>query len=296
MKKLGFWAFLVLVRIFSILPFRLIYIFSDFVAFLFYNVFTYRKSMILNNLRSTFPDKSENEIKEICKKSYKNLSDILLEAIKGLSLNEKQILQRYKVVQNDKLDENYSKGQSVIGTTAHITNWEWGVYATGITLKHQIVGVYKKLSHPYINQLLINSRSKFNVILKEMKETAHYLETIKTEDPYMLVLISDQRPSDPYKAYWTTFLNRDTAFSYGAEKFCLEYNLPVFFFNIKRNKRGHYEVHVEWICENPSTVIKGDVIVSYKECLEKIILERPEDWLWSHNRWKYNKPEDLNQD
>lgn len=286
---------MVLVALFKVLPFRLMYLFSDFLSFMMFNVFTYRKSMILKNLKETFPEKSDKEIKAICKDFYRNLCDILLEAIKGLTLKDHQIVERYEFAFDEKLNDYFNKGQSVIATTAHLTNWEWGALASGIVLKHKILGVYKKVSHPYINDLLIRSRSKFNVTLAEMKETADMMSSFDSDRPFMLMLIADQRPSDPYKGYWTNFLNRDTAFFYGPEKFAFEYKFPVLFLSIRRKKRGYYHVDVHWICDDPTKVEKGFIVEKYAKILEKEILERPADWLWSHSRWKHPKPADFIQ-
>jgi KDO2-lipid IV(A) lauroyltransferase len=293
MKRIGYWAFRLIIWLFSLIPFWALYLFSDFLAFLFYHVIRYRKSMILKNLSSCFPEMNDKEIHKICKESYQNLSDILVEALKGFYLSDQEIARRYTFDTNEKLEEYRLQGTSVIGVTAHLTNWEWGAYASGILLKHKIIGVYKKLSQPYINAFMIKSRSKFNVNLAEMKETADMLEDAKNKEPFLLLLIADQRPSNPQKAYWTDFLGRDTAFFYGAEKFAKQYNLPVFFFNITRVKRGFYKVLIEEICPKPLEVGNGGVIETYKTVLQREVLNRPADWLWSHSRWKHAKPAEL---
>ena len=296
MKLIGYWAFQLLIGLFWLIPFRAIYIFSDFLAFLFFHVFTYRKSMIIKNLKASFPDKSEKEIVQICKESYRNISDILLEAIKGFTLSKKTIGERYQFRVNEELNEYFEKGQSVIGATAHLANWEWGAMASGFLMQHKILGVYKKVSHPQLNALMIRSRGKFDVELSEMKETSDKVKAYTSDRPFLLMLIADQSPSNPYKAYWTNFLNQETPFFYGAEKFAFEYKLPVFFFIIHRVKRGYYYVTIEKLSGDPTNLSKGDIIEKYKEVLEREILDRPSEWLWSHNRWKHKKPADFKAD
>lgn len=249
--------------------------------------------MIINNLKQTFPEKGDQEIMAICKESYRNLSDVLLEAIKGFTLSADEIRKRYGFDDDPKLQEYFEKGQNLLATAAHLTNWEWGAYSTGICLKHKIIGVYKKVSHPYINQHMIDSRSKFDVQLAEMKETSELMEVYQSDRPYMLVLIADQRPSDPRKGFWTNFLGRETAFFYGAEKFAIQYKLPVLNFDIHRVKRGYYHVHIEWLCEDPENIKTGDVIKAYRDSLEREIRVRPAEWLWSHSRWKHARPADV---
>jgi KDO2-lipid IV(A) lauroyltransferase len=155
------------------------------------------------------------------------------------------------------------------------------------------LGVYKKLSHPHINKYIEKSRSLYNITLSEMSDTAKLLSTAHNLDPFALVLIADQRPSNPRKAFWTYFLNRETAFFYGAEKFSLDYGYPVLFFRILRVKRGYYRVEIDVLCENPADLKKGELIKRYRDKLESAVRERPAEWLWSHNRWKHKRPEGM---
>ena len=292
MTILGYYTFRITVFLFSLVPFKVLYVLSDILSLLFYHVIKYRKTMIMENLTKSFPELSRKEIDKICKDSYANLSDILLEGIKGLSLNAEDILKRYQVLPNQNLDKFHENGQSVIGLTAHLTNWEWGVASCGLSLKHHVLGVYKKLSHPLINKYIFKTRDRINVTLSEMQETMIILESDHKLDPFMLMLITDQRPTDPLKAHWTKFLNRDTAFFYGAEKIALDYNYPLFYFNIRRVKRGYYEVDVVDVCNDPSGTKKGEITEIYKNLLEAEVKKRPSDWLWSHSRWKHPKPKD----
>ena len=293
MKKIGYYLIRVVIWVFSFVPFWFLYALSDFLSFVFYRLAPYRKKMILTNLKLSFPEKSEAEIKQICKEFYKNLSDILLEGIKGFSMSGDQIVKRYSIEKNPLIEKLQAHGKSFIVTTAHLANWEWGVSATGLYFNHRVLGVYKKLTHPDINKYIEESRSLYNITLSEMSDTAKLLSTKHNLDPFALVLIADQRPSNPRKAFWTHFLNRETAFFYGAEKFSFDYNYPTFFFNIIRVKRGYYRVEIDALCENPANLKKGELIKRYRDKLESAIRKRPAEWLWSHNRWKHKRPEGM---
>ena len=293
MKKIGYYLIRIVIWVFSLIPLWFLYAISDFLAFVFYRFGLYRKKMILANLRQAFPEKKEDEIQRICKDFYKNFSDILLEGIKGFSMSGDEIVKRYVIEKNPAIEKLQAKGQSFIVTTAHLANWEWGVSATGLYFDHRVLGVYKKLSHPDINRYIERSRSLYNITLSEMGDTAKLLSTKHNLDPFALVLIADQRPSNPRKAFWTHFLNRETAFFYGAEKFSFDYNYPVFFFDIIRVKRGYYRVEIDLLCENPAEFKKGEIIKRYRDKLERSIRERPAQWLWSHNRWKHTRPKEM---
>lgn len=75
---------------------------------------------------------------------------------------------------------------------------------------------------------------------------------------------------------------------YGTETFAVKYNYPVVFIKINKVKRGCYEGELKIISENPSETVKGDITESHTKYLEKVIMEKPQYWLWSHKRWKRN--------
>jgi len=206
---------------------------------------------------------------------------------------EEEVVKRYHIEENQLINDLHKEGKSIMITTSHMTNWEWGVSACGLYFKHLVFGVYKKLNHVEINKYIEGNRARYNIHLSEMQETAKMLSSDHNLDPFALVLIADQRPANPKKAFWTTFLNRESAFFYGAEKFAREYNYPVFYFNINRVKRGYYNVDIKLLSKNPSELEKGELIRCYKDILESEIKKRPADWLWSHNRWKHQRPEGM---
>jgi KDO2-lipid IV(A) lauroyltransferase len=88
------------------------------------------------------------------------------------------------------------------------------------------------------------------------------------------------------KAFWIKFLNRDTPFLHGMEKYARIYNLPVVYIEVQRVKRGYYTVELSVLTTKPNELAKGVLTELYARKLESIILRQPENWLWSHNRWK----------
>lgn len=294
-QTLGFVGLLLIISIFRILPFRILYILSDGMAFTLFYIIPYRKRMILKNMAICFPEKSPEEIKILCREFYRNLSDVVIETFKGFTLTGPQIARRYKVLPNEDLEQLYNEGKSVMGLIAHQGNWEWIPHGLGLTFRHHITAVYKRVKQPYVNDYMVNSRSRFDVILRETKEIADYLSALPKDEIFMLMLIADQRPADPNKSYWTKFLNRDTAFFYGPQKYMQEYQLPAFFFNIRRVKRGFYEIDAITLTKYPDSLEEGEIIEIFRDEVEKEVRRRPADWLWSHNRWKHAKPEYASQ-
>ena len=105
------------------------------------------------------------------------------------------------------------------------------------------------------------------------------------------MMLGDQSPSNPVKSYWTTFLNQDTAFLYGAEHFARKYNYPVVYYTVNRVRRGYYEVTFSHFSEHPQEEPQYAIVERYARTLEQQIRQRPELWLWSHRRWKLKHPE-----
>src|SRR5262245_62082978 len=98
----------------SLLPEPIMYFLSDLMYFIFYYVLGYRKKVVVDNLRKSFPEKSAAEIKQITKKFYHHFCDIFLESIKTFTASEKYITSRVKVINGDLLENYYRQKRSVI--------------------------------------------------------------------------------------------------------------------------------------------------------------------------------------
>lgn len=267
------------------LPFAALYFISGLLYTLLYRITKYRYEIISGNLQNAFPKKSKNEIKSYLKDFYLNFSDILLETLKGLGITKKQILKRYKFVNADLLDEDFDNNQSIIILASHHTNWEWAVLSVNLWLKHQVVGIYKPLKNKTVNAFFNHHRQKWGLELVSMARTARAFVK-KRNTPAAYVFIADQTPSDIRNAHWVDFLNQETAFHHGMDKIARKTNYPVYLADIKRVKRGFYEVTFSLLCQEPSKTKDEQITRLYAKALEKIIQDDPPNWLWSHRRWK----------
>jgi Kdo2-lipid IVA lauroyltransferase/acyltransferase len=290
MNIITYYFVLFFIWLIYLMPFRLMYCFSDLLYFLFFYIIKYRKKVVFQNLQSAFPEKSEKEIEKIAKKFYKHLCDILLEGIKGFKISKKQILRRHKLINPEFLNSYFERGQSVIVATAHYSNWEWGSLSGGLQSMFKLIGFYKPLNNKYVDELLKKSRATCGMSLISIFET--YKTFLKhKDDVFAYILASDQSPSNYKKAYWVDFLNHETACLHGIEKYARLLNYPVLYIHIYRVKRGYFEIKIEKILDNPAEYKDGEITKLYMKHLEKIIVENPYEWLWSHKRWKKTKKE-----
>jgi len=285
-----FILFLISIVIVAIIPWGLIYGYSNLMAKLLHNVLKYRVRVTRSNLRLAFPEKSDAELAVIEKQSYQNLADISVEALKGFTMRNSAIRERHKILNPELLDYYYNQKQSIIGVAGHLNNWEWGALSAGIQLKHHPVAIYKPLSNKLIDWFIKWNRSIRGTELVPTNQTFDTFQKYKHK-PCIYILVADQSPSNLSKAYWINFFNQDTACIHGPEKYAKMYNYPVIYIDIKRVKRGYYTVELSVLCDKPNELKDGELTAAYMHRLEQSIRENPESWLWTHRRWKRKRPQ-----
>ncbi len=287
-QALSYYILLPFLYFISLLPFRLLYLVSDFIFGIIYHLIGYRKNVVLNNLRKSFPQKTEIEIEQMCRKYYHYLCDLIVEVFKKITMNSHTTLKHCQFMNAELLDGIFEKNKSIILLMGHYGNWEWAGSSFSLACKHQLHVVYKPLSNQYFEALMVKTRTMFGTKLIKMQNTFKDVLTYK-DTKAAFAFIADQMPS-PQTAYWTQFLNQDTGLFTGAEKIAKKYDLPVVFINIVRIKRGYYQIFAELLTDTPKVTSDNEIIQKYAERLEQEIIRMPETWLWSHRRWKYPRP------
>ena len=285
------WYYYVLaipIYLMVLLPFPLFYALSDALSFTAYHLLQYRKKVVLTNLHNAFPNKSENEITAIAKAYYRNMVDVFLETFKTLVLSKRAITKRVTVHNTEPIIELHNQGKYVILLLGHFGNWEWGGFSYTYQLNYEVGTLYHPLSNPFFDWITFKLRSKCGVELIAMQQSArNFLQ--KKHVVRTVAFIADQSPT-PETAYWTTFLNQDTGFFVGGEKLASKYNMAVFYADVVKPKRGHYQVHFKLITENPAADNTHQTTEQFVQFLEQSITQNPALWLWSHRRWKHKRP------
>ena len=271
----------------SLLPYPLLYLLSDFVYFVMYRMVGYRKEVVFTNLKNSFPNKSEQELKKIMSDFYHHLCDIIMESIKGFTISENQLRKRL-IIKNPEFSNYFAdKGQSIIFVGGHYNNWEICAQAFALYSNHKCIGIYKPLSNTFINDKIYTSRSRYGMNLVSMKQTKKSFE--EGSETKAIVFGSDQNPANPKRAHWVQFLNQDTGVLFGVEKYAKEYDWPVVFVSISKVKRGYYEVEYSLVTDKPKEEPHGKITEDFTERLEQDIINQPQYWLWSHKRWKHKR-------
>mgnify|MGYP001159249794 FL=1 len=282
---MGAILYYLLIKPLSLLPLPALYRLSGMLYFLIYKVAGYRRKVVQTNLRNSFPGKSSKEILQIESRFYRHLCDLMVESISLFSMGDAEFMERFKIVNGADLQPFYDQNKPVMIVMGHYNNWEW--LATGVEpqIPHWAVGIYTPLSNKFMERKMYESRGRYGIALVPKAKIKDFLAE-KHDRPLAIFFGSDQSPSSANKAYWTTFLNQDTAVAFGAEKYAREFDAPLFFGHINKVKRGYYEVWFELLEAHPNTRQPGELTELHVRALEKRILQEPANWLWTHRRWK----------
>ena len=137
---------------------------------------------------------------------------------------------------------------------------------------------------------MYNGRKKSGILLYPLEKTGNMIrENLKK--PAVFTYITDQSPTgNVADEFWIDFLNQETAVISGAEALARRFNLPVYYNYVWRIKRGYYITRLIPVHMDPGKTPAGFITREYMRILESHILEKPEEWLWSHRRWKKKPP------
>lgn len=292
MKKFLSHLSIHLLKLVSFLPFGFFYFASDVIYLLVWHIIGYRKKVVFENLRNSFPEKSEKERLEIARKYFRHFGDLLVEPIKAYSISLKEIRKRVTFTNPEILQELYKNGKDVAIVLGHYGNWEM-LLDTPFCSPHQYNVIYKPLSSPDFDKFMMQTRTKFGLNVLTMDDAFRSMvlsqkQGIKTVNYF----IADQSPVET--KYWTTFLNQETPVFLGPEKIAKKLRMAVVFADIMKTRRGHYEVIYTPICDDASTTKTHEITNAHVRLLEKTIRQQPEYWLWSHRRWKRKRPAGIN--
>lgn len=274
----------------SLLPFPVLYRLSNFLYLVLYHLAGYRKKVVRVNLQNSFPDKTDAWRRDVERKFYRHLTDMFLETFKGMSLSKEELLKRMTNNPQEIYDKAFAEGRSSIIVMSHKGNWEWVCMSAQLHAKQKAQCIYKQLKNPFFEKLTQGIRSKYGTILIPMEQTLRVLAG-QSGMVTATAFIGDQNPSNGKNAYWTKFLNQDTAFMWGTEKIARKTNQEVWYLQVRKIKRGYYEAHTRLLCSNPAETKEGEITELLVRATEEDIMSQPENWLWSHRRWKYKKPD-----
>ena len=267
----------------SFVPLNILYIKSLILS----NFFFYRKDIIKSNIDNAFNNLNIDHKKQIIKGFRMYFLNLIAEIIKMISVKKKFYSNRITINNIEMLDQFYDRNQTIVLMMGHHNNWEWAGQIISIKSKQKFVSVYKKLSSSFFDYFMCRLRAKNGANVIEMNDIIKHI--YQNKECKIIGLIADQNPVVNDTTKWTYFFNQSVPVIDGPEKIARKMNFPVLFCNMKKIKDGYYTISFEVIDENPKTSNPGDITKKFFKRLEEKIKEEPNNYLWSHNRWKHKK-------
>lgn len=289
MSRLVYHLFLLPV---SRLPLPVLYVFSNLLYWILYRMLGYRRKIVYRNLRHSFPQRSEAEIRSLMHQFYRHFFDMIVETVRNLSAPYAEIARRFVVTNPEVLNHYRAQGRQVMLLTGHYNNWEILVVGLARQVPYHVVGIYKALRNPFMEEKMRERRGRYGMELVHTKISTGWMEA-HANDPIAYFFMGDQSPTFSKHVYWTRFLNQETAVFTGAEWLCKKYNMALFYGHIEKVKRGHYTYTLELLNDQPRETPPNYLTGLHTRKLEEEIKKEPAYWLWTHKRWKRRrKPEE----
>jgi len=291
MKNVGFYLVKWWVDFQSILPFWLLYLKSDVYYFLTYHVVRYRRKVVRQNLLNSFPEKDAKSIKTIERHFYRNLCDLVVEAPKMMRMGPNGYRKRLTFTNTELIAQLDEKHKNIFFAIPHSGNWEWFGKMIPELSHHKGLAIYKRVQNTVFERLMLYMRTKGTDL--EMVESNSVLRRLAQlrDNPNAVLMMADQTPHGLESDYWTEFLHQDTCWFTGIERIAKKLDYAIVLVSMKRQGRGRYEVAFELVTDNPKEMGNGEVMEQYVRHVERFIEDNPDNWLWSHRRWKHQRPE-----
>ncbi|MBO7434156.1 MAG: lysophospholipid acyltransferase family protein [Salinivirgaceae bacterium] len=289
LQLIGYYLTMTLFLAVWILPKPLQMLLGLFIYVIVAHVLRYRRKVIITNLTKSFPQKSRKEINRIARRYYRHLSYMIIEAVNLRFSPRKRIAQCMGVQNPEALQQLIDKNRNVLIILGHYGNWEYGC-AKIANFDIRTTAVYKKLSSPIFERFYMEMRSKTGVEPIEMRDTMRKMVELRDSGRrFALLSVADQTPTRSQIHYWLPFLNQDTGVFVGPERLAKKFDMAVLYCEIKRLGFSRFDTKLTLITESPATEPEHAITDRFYQLLEASIREAPENWVWSHRRWKHQR-------
>ena len=278
-----FFVIICLFFIYRLIGLRFSSILSGYIMLLLGPMFRSR-NISNKNLKSAFPNLKSNERKKILNQVWFNYGQILSEYmfIKNFRISKKFSkkisVENQKVLEKIKLEKN-----SVIFISGHFNNFElmaMHIERSGIDL----AAIYRPLNNIFLNPVMEQIRKKYickKQIKKGISGTKQLLKHFKKGTSIALMI--DQRVSEGIKS---KFFNKEAFTTTIPAQFIKKFNIKVVPIYIERLNDNNFKIKIhDPISFKKSETIKS-ITLHLNKILEKMIIKNPEQWIWTHNRWK----------
>jgi KDO2-lipid IV(A) lauroyltransferase len=274
------------------LPLAVLYVLAEGIYLLLAYVVRYRWRVVKENLRNSFPEKPAAEIDRIGKAFYRHFAQVVVEILKLAAISPAELAQRMRFTNPELMTRPFAERRLVLSLGSHMGNWEWILSGAALEFPGRAAGVYKPLNNPFFESFMRRLRTRLGADAVPMLATLRYLVAHRNQG-HTLSLLTDQAAGPEDRPYWTTFLNQDTSFYTSADRLAVQLDCAVLYVGIRRVRRGYYEVTFTELPDGRVAAVAPagtfPVTEAFARQLEKDMRASPEQYLWTHRRWKHKK-------
>jgi Kdo2-lipid IVA lauroyltransferase/acyltransferase len=267
------------------------YALATFSAFLMRDVLRYRVRVARDNLRRALPELDETERRRILRRHYQVFAEALFELPRVAVMSPAELRARVTVSGVATVHAEYARGHSTLLLIGHQCNWEWLLQATALAVGVPFLAAYKPPHSAYADRLMLGLRGRFGVRMVPGKRLLR--EVLRSRGTVHAVgMVADQMPTSSPGRVWLRFLGRETAFFPGPGEIARAAGYSAYFMTLRRVRRGHYESSFVPLAAAGERLEVAEFTARYAAQLEAMIRACPEDWAWTHRRWKLQPPAD----
>ncbi len=236
----------------------------------------YRRPLVLANLARAFPNADATAL---ARGFYAAFAQVCVEVLRAGAMSRAELRERVTFVGADALND----GPALL-LMAHHGNLVWAANALALDISAPVSVVYKTPHIAAMRSLLLDIAARFGVDPVAVKDVRRHLVKRRQEGRGRVwTLVADQRPGRD--CHYAELCGQRTAFFAGPERIARTFGWPVYYLSCQRTAPAHYRCVVEKIAEPPYEA-PGTVTERYAAKLQADIDQAPEDWLWSHDRWR----------
>ena len=241
------------------------------------------KQLINSNIRRAIPEIGEMDLNKITKLMWNNYGRVFAEYIFIKDFRKGRLSNNIKVNGKDILDKIVDTNKQVVFVSGHLSNFElMAMYLEKSGVK--LSAIYRPLNNIFLNQIMERIRKNY-ICSKQIKKGIGGLKKLinLNKKNYSTALMIDQRVSE---GILSNFFNQKALTTTIPAQLVKKYDIPVIPIYIERSKDINFEITInEPIYFSKNTTIQ-DITDKLNKILEKMIIKKPEQWIWSHNRWK----------
>ena len=249
----------------------------------FFGPFFRSKNLIQSNILKALPNLNKNEIKAISKMMWNNYGRILAEYMFIKKFRMSKIKNNIEIIGQKKLDMIKENNEPVIFISGHFNNFElmaMHLEKSGINL----AAIYRPLNNKFLNFIMEKIRKKYickNQIKKGISGTKQLLSFFKKKTSIALMI--DQRVSQGVRS---NFFRHEAFTTTIPAQFVKKFKCKIVPIYIERTQGVNFKLTIHDPLEYSNTETIESITLSLNALLEKMILKNPDQWIWSHNRWK----------